>query len=312
VTSVDMIPMSGSGWDNAIGPDNTPAAASGKESWFNRVSPGFFETMRTSIVSGRPFNDRDNMSAPLVAIVNEEFGKRYFPGKNPVGRTFRREAPAGKPETMYQIVGVMRNAKYYELREQPRPVAYFPVAQNDDPGLGINFVVRTRGPVKQSLEDIRSAFAEMSPAIGIEFRFLSQQLEESLARDKLMATLSAAFGFLAALLATIGLYGVISYMVAKRRSEIGVRMALGADQGSVLWLVLKEAMLMVGIGLVAGTAIALAAGKSASSLLYGLEAHDPMTLAAAMGLLAAIAMGASYWPALKASRVDPMVALRDE
>jgi predicted permease len=311
-TSVDMIPMSGSGWDNQIGPDNTPAAASGKEAWFNRVGPDFFKTMQTGIVAGREFSERDNLSAPLVAIVNEEFGKRYFPGKNPVGRTFRREAPAGKPETVYQIVGVMRNAKYYELREQPRPVAYFPVAQNDDPRLGINFLVRTRGPVKPALAEIRQAFAEMSPAIGIEFRFLSVQLEESLAREKLMATLSAAFGFLAALLATIGLYGVISYMVAKRKSEIGVRMALGADQGSVLWLVLREAMAMVGIGLVVGTGMALAAGRSAASLLYGLEAHDPWTLGAAMALLAAIAMGASYWPALRASRVDPMVALRDE
>ncbi len=311
-TSVSMIPMSGSGWDNQIGPDNTPAAASGKEAWFNRVGPNFFRTMQTAIVTGRAFTERDNLSAPLVAIVNEEFGKKYFPGKNPVGRTFRREAPAGKPETVYQIVGVMRNAKYYELREQPRPVAYFPVLQDEEPDLGMHFVVRTRGPVKQSLEDIRQAIAEMSPAIGIEFRFLSQQVQDSLAREKLMASLSAAFGFLAALLATIGLYGVISYMVAKRRSEIGVRMALGADQRSVLWLVLREALLMVGIGLAVGAGIALATGKFAASLLYGLEPHDPLTLAVSMALLAAIAMGASYWPALRASRVDPMVALRDE
>jgi putative ABC transport system permease protein len=311
-TAVDMTPLSGSGWDNEIGVDNNPAAASGKTSWFNRVSATYFRTMNTAILAGRGFNAHDNLTSPLVAVINEEFAKRYFPGKNPVGRTFRREAPAGKPETVYQIVGMMKNTKYYEIREEPRPIAYFPVSQNEDPGLGQQFLVRVRGPVNESLDQIKATFADVSPTIGLEFTFLSRQLEESLLRDRLMATLSASFGFLAALLATMGLYGVISYMVAKRRNEIGLRMALGADRGRVLWLVLREAVYLVGAGLVIGLGIALAAGRTASTLLYGLEPHDPLTLAASVVLLLMVAMAASYVPAYRASVLDPMTALRDE
>jgi ABC-type antimicrobial peptide transport system permease subunit len=162
------------------------------------------------------------------------------------------------------------------------------------------------------MTSVKAAVAEVSPAIGIEFRLLSEQLRESLLRERLMATLSGAFGLLAGLLATLGLYGVISYMVARRRNEIGVRIALGADRGRVIRLVLREAGLLLAVGLVAGAVLSFWAGRTAATLLFGLQAHDPATMIAAMALLAAVALASSYLPARRAARLDPMVALRDE
>jgi predicted permease len=305
-------PISGSGWNNSIGPDGAVAAGSGKESHFNRVGPGYFRTMGTALIAGRDFNDRDTLSAPKVAIVNEEFARKFFNGVNPVGRTFRLEAPAGEPEALYQIVGLVENTKYYQLREDFMPIGFFPIAQGDDPWASATFVLRSTGPVGQMMSNVKAAVAEVSPAIGIEFRLLSGQLQDSLLRERLMATLSGGFGLLAGLLATLGLYGVISYMVARRRNEIGVRIALGADRTRVIRLVLREAGLLLVVGLAAGTLLALWAGRTAATLLFGLQPHDPVTIAAAMALLALVALAASYGPARRAAALEPMVALRDE
>ena len=152
----------------------------------------------------------------------------------------------------------------------------------------------------------------MHPGIGIEFRGLAVQIQESLLRDRLMAVLAGSFGVLAGILATLGLYGVIAYMVARRRNEIGVRVALGADRGRVVMLVLREAALLLAAGLTIGTGLALWAGQAAGALLFGLKPYDPPTLAAAVLLLAGVAMLASYWPALRASRMEPMAALRED
>ena len=309
---VNFTPVSGSSWDNSIGPDGTVAAASGKESWFNQCGPGYFKTLGTPLLAGRDFNDADTLKSPAVAIVNEEFAKKFFGGANPVGRTFRREAPAGKPEPLYQIVGLVKNTKYYELREDPRPIGFFAISQNDDPGFGATFVLRMAGPVRDTLANVKTTVANVNPTIGLQFRFLSRQLEESLLRERLMATLSGCFGLLAALLATIGLYGVISFTVARRRNEIGVRMALGAGRGRIVSMVLREAAILIAVGLVAGGLLALLAGRTASSLLYGLQPHDPPTIAVAMALLTLVALIASYWPARRAAALDPMAALRDE
>jgi ABC-type antimicrobial peptide transport system permease subunit len=159
---------------------------------------------------------------------------------------------------------------------------------------------------------VKTSLASVSPAIGIEFRPLSAQLQDSLLRDRLMATLSAGFGLLAGLLATLGLYSVIAYMVARRRNEIGVRIALGAGRSQVISLVLREAMLLLGVGLTAGVVIALWAGRAAATLLYGLRPYDPLSMVAAIALLTAIALAASYAPARRAAALEPMTALRDE
>lgn len=305
-------PVSGSGWNNDVGPDGSRAAASGKQSFFNRVGPGYFKTMGTRLIAGREFNGRDNLTAPKVAIVNEVFARKFFHGANPVGHTFHMEAEAGKPEPLIQIVGLVANTKYYELREDFLPIGFFPVAQDEDPGPGATFVLRIVGPTAGLTSQMKSAIAAFNPTIGLEFRSFSAQIQESLLRDRLMATLSGAFGFLAGLLATLGLYGVIAYMVARRRNEIGVRIALGADRARVIRLVMREALLLLAFGLAAGIVLAFWAARAAATLLYGLKPYDPVSMAAAIVLLAVIALAASYAPARRAAALEPMTALRDE
>jgi predicted permease len=305
-------PVSGSGWNNDIGPDGSTAAASGKESYFNRVAPGYFHTMGTQLIAGRDFNDHDTVSSPKVAIVNQVFARKFFGGANPVGHTFHLEAEAGKPEPLIQIVGLVENTKYYELREDFIPIGFLPIAQDEDPGSGATLVLRVRGSPGDLMNSIKATVGEVNPSIGLEFRSFSTQLQESLLRDRLMATLCGAFAFLAALLATLGLYGVIAYMVARRQNEIGVRMALGADRARVIGLVLREALVLLMVGIVAGVVIAIWSGRAAATMLYGLRPYDPVTLAAAVVLLGAIGLAASYAPARRAAALEPMIALRDE
>jgi putative ABC transport system permease protein len=307
-----LTPVSGSGWDSPIRPDGPGTSESGKDSFFNRIGPGYFKTMGTAVVDGRDFDDRDTLSSPKVAIVNQAFARKFFGGANVVGRTFHVEASAGKPDPQYQIVGVAKNTKYYELREEFLPIAFLPMAQDDDPGASATFVLRTRGSVGGAMREVAGAVAEVSPAIDVQFRSFSGQLQESLLREKLMATLSGGFGLLAGLLATLGLYGVIAYMVARRRNEIGLRIALGADGGRVIRMILREAGVMLAVGLVIGGLLAVWAGQTATALLYGLKPYDPITMVAAMGLLTAVAMAASYGPARRAAAVEPMTALREE
>jgi predicted permease len=307
---VSFTPVSGSGWNERARKDGT--AGQGKNANFNRVGPGYFRTMGTALLAGRDFDDRDTLNSPKVAIVNDAFVRQIFDGVSPLGRSFRVEGDAGKPDPVYEIVGIVKNTKYYELREEFVPISFLPIAQDDDPGPGARFVVRTSGPLADVTNGIKAAVSSVHPEIGIEFRVLSTQLENSLMRDRLMATLSGAFGLLAGFLATLGLYGVIAYMVERRRNEIGVRMALGADRGRVIRLVLREASLLIVAGLIVGTGLALWAGQAASTLLFGLKPHDPVTLAGAIALLALVALLASYGPARRASRLDPMNALREE
>jgi predicted permease len=309
---VGMTPVSGSGWNQSVRPEGAGAGESGKNSMFNRASPGYFRTMGTTLIAGRDFDERDTLTSPKVAIVNEAFAKTFFAGANPVGRSFRYEAGAGEQDPVFQIVGLVKNTKYYQLREDPLPIGFFPITQDERPGAGANYVLRTAGSIGEIMRGVTTAVGEVSPAIGIEFRPLSRQIKESLLRDRLMATLSGGFGLLAGFLATLGLYGVISYMVARRRNEIGVRIALGADRGRVIGMVLREAGLLLVVGLVFGLLLAVWAGRAAATLLFGLQPHDPATLIAAVLLLAAVALAASYGPARRAAALEPMQALRDE
>ena len=309
---INATPIGGEVWDQGIGMDGAPAASSHKQAWFNRISPAYFRTMGTHVVAGRDFTEHDTLGSTKVAIINKEFANKFLPGVNPLGHTFRIEADAGKPEPLFQIVGVVQNTKYEDLRENFRPIGFFPIAQNDNPDSGANFVVRISGSPASVTHSAKAAVAAISPSIGIEFRPLSVQLADSLLRERLMATLSAAFSFLAALLATLGLYGVIAYMVARRRKEIGIRMALGSDRAGIISLVLREAALMLAIGLSAGIVISLWAGQLAEALLYEIKPRDFLSLSLACVLLGAIALVASYLPARRAAGADPMAALRTE
>jgi putative ABC transport system permease protein len=307
---VDMTPVSGSGWDQNAWADGS--AGPRVDALFNRAGPGYFHTMGTSLVAGRDFDPHDNLTAPKVAVVNEEFARTIFHGKNPVGRSFRREESADKPDTLFLVVGLVRNTKYYELREDFRPIAFVSEDQDEDPSPHGSFVLRTNAPLGEFFRAAEGAVTEIHPGLAIEFTVLTTQIKESLMRDRLMATLAGAFGLLAGSLAVLGLYGVIAYMVARRRNEIGVRIALGASRGRVIALVLREAVLLLGIGLTLGTALAIWAGQAAASMVYGMTPRDPLTLGGAVALLAIVALFASYGPAWKAARLQPMDALRDE
>ncbi len=303
-------PVSGSGSNDTTWADGSTGEH--RTSNFLWASPGYFKTMDTGFVSGRDFDDRDGLGSPKVAIINEKFAKDTFGDENPLGRSFRVQGQAGKPDPMYQVVGVVRNTKYYELREDFKPIAFLPISQIETPGADATVILRTSAPIGGVLRAATVAVAEVNPGIGIEFSVLTTQLKESLMRDRLMAALAGAFGILAGSLAVLGLYGVIAYMVARRRNEIGVRIALGAGRRRVIQMVLKEAALLVGIGLVVGIALALWAARAATSMLYGLKPYDPVTLGGATALLAVVALIASYGPAYRASRLEPMDALREE
>jgi predicted permease len=307
---VDMTPVSGSGWNQNTWADGSTGAR--LDTMFNRCGPGYFQAMGTSFIAGRDFNQHDDLNAPKVAIVNEEFARKTFPGKNPVGLTFRREESGDHPDPVFQVVGLIRNTKYYELREDFKPIVFVPEAQDDDPGPGATFVLRTNASLGEFYRNAERAVAEVNPEMGVDFTVLTTQIKESLMRDRLMAALAGAFGVLAGSLAVLGLYGVIAYMVARRRNEIGVRLALGSSRERVIRLVLREAVVLLAIGLAVGTVFALWAGQTAASLVYGLTPRDPVTLGGAVVLLAIVALLASYGPAWKASRLQPMEALRDE
>jgi len=307
---VAMTPISGSGWDQNVWADGSSGPR--VDGMFNRVGPGYFRTMGTSFMAGRDFNEHDNLTATKVAIVNEEFAKKIFHGQNPVGRSFRREESADKPDSLFLVVGLVRNTKYYELREDFRPIAFVPADQDEEPGPGGTFVLRTNAALGVFYREAEEAIDDVHPGLGIDFAVLTAQIKESLMRDRLMAALAGAFGLLAGVLAVLGLYGVIAYMVARRRNEIGVRIALGASRAQVIGLILREAVLLLAVGLTLGTALAVWAGQAAESLVYGLKLRDPVTLGGAVALLAIVALLASYGPAWRASLLQPMDALRDE
>jgi predicted permease len=304
-----IVPVSGSGWNQNVVIDGHKRKENVN---FNRVSDHYFKTMGTPLVAGRDFDERDAAGAPKAAIVTESFARVFFDGQNPLGRTFQIDERPGLPSPEYQIVGLARDSKYGDLRDAFEPLAYLSVLQDDDPGQSLSVIVRSNAPLTQITGSIGAALHDVHPSIIVEYETLASQVRNSLLRDRLMATLSGFFGGLAALIAMIGLYGVMSYSVMRRRNEIGIRMALGADRREVLVMVMREALTLLAVGLAIGLASAVAAARSASAMLFGLQPHDPATLAAAAAALAIVAMAASYLPALRASRLEPTTALREE
>jgi predicted permease len=277
--------------------------------YVNLVAANFFETMEMPILLGRGPGPRDDARAPKVAVINQTMARKYFGEQSPIGRRFG----LGGPETSGQIeiVGVARDAKYTDLRRETPPTVYTPY-QQESPGQ-VNFAVRTADDPEALATSVREAVREVDenlPLFGVKTQ--SQQADESLAQERLFATLSSFFGLLALLLASIGLYGVMSYSVTRRTNEIGIRMALGAQRRDVIRLVLRETLLLVLIGLLIGLGTSLATTRLISSLLFGLTPNDPVTIALAALLLIAVATVAGYLPARRGSRVDPMVALRHE
>jgi putative ABC transport system permease protein len=305
-----IVPLSGDGighdilLDGAPDDENTPAAA------FNYITPGYFETLQTRLLAGRDFDEHDTIGSPNVVIVNETFAKKYAKGANPVGIKFR--VRRFQQITPCEVVGLVQDTKYADLREDFYPIVYTDKAQNPNPSADAQILVRSSGSLVELMSAIKAAATEANPNMDLSFSVLRKTVENGLLRDRLMARLSGFFGGLAVLLAVIGLYGVISYTVARRRGEIAIRMAMGASRNGIVKLVMQEASLLLAVGLIAGTTLALASGKAAAGMLFGLKPWDVPTFALALAGLSVVAGIASLMPALGASRLDPMVALRDE
>ncbi len=309
---VAFTPFSGYGWNGDVHADNDVARTGGKQSWFNRVGPRYFATIGAPLLAGRDFDKHDDLNAPKVAVVNQTFAKRFFGGKNPVGRSFRVEELAGKPDSVYEIVGLVADTKYNDLREGEPGIAFFPAEQDPQPGNERTFVIRGRGSLDALQSAIQREMTQVDSNLLVDFSVLEVQIQQSVLRERLMATLSLAFGVLAACLSTLGLYGVMSYIVARRKNEIGVRFALGATRGNVYRLIAKDATIMVAVGLLFGVIVSLCLSRYAESLLFELKASDPLTLILAGALLAMTAAIATLLPARRAARLEPIAALRVE
>ena len=304
--------LAGDEWDSSMAVEGyTTKPGEWVDPHMNFVSPDYFKTLNVPVLTGREFRMTDGRGAPKVCIVNEKFARRYFHDGNAVGRHIGMGGdPGTKLDT--EIVGVVRDAKYESMRDEMPIEVYQPYHQVTFV-LGMYAYVRTARNPEQTFSTIRRIVNGLDPNLPVfQMKTIDQQMEESLLTERLVASLSAAFGFLATLLAAIGLYGVMAYTVARRTREIGVRMALGANSGDVVWLVMKEVLLLVGIGIAVGMPAALALTRLVKAQLYGIQPNDAATLAwAALGI-AFVALMAGYVPARRATRVDPMQALRWE
>ena len=309
VAQVFTVPLSGSFWNNAIVTGGAEQVGSVN---FNRVGPGYFQTMRTPLLAGRDFSEHDTLQSARVAIVSESFVKKYFPRGGALGQSFQIAAAVGEPRPFIEIVGIARDTKYADLREPFEPLAYVAMAQSEEPDDAPAFVLHAATPLPAVTAAATRAVAEINPAIAVRYLALDSRIRGSLLRERLMAALSGAFGALAILIATVGLYGVMAYTVARRRVEIGIRMALGADRGAVLRLIVRDAGALLLAGIIIGTGLAALAGRSAGALLYELNPWDPATLAIAIGSLGSVTLLASWIPAWRASRLEPTVALRED
>lgn len=278
--------------------------------FLNRVSEHYFETMRTPVLAGRAFDSRDDLTAPLAIVINESAARHFFGGANPIGKTIAMKERTGTD--LYRVIGVAKDAKYNRLNEPQRHIGYLAAAQDTGPSPSLNYSVRGQGRVDALIPSVRAAFSGVNRDIALEFRDLETQVNESLLRPRMVALLSTIFGSLALLLAIVGLYGITNYAVAQRRSEIGIRIALGAQPRSVIWLMLRDVAILAVAGVALGLAGSLAAGHLVVSLLFGVRFNDPMQLAGA-GLTLAVAIAlAAYLPARRAAQGDPMAALRQE
>jgi len=298
-------------------PDDHPQA------YMNQIGPGYFATLGVPIIAGRDFRLTDNRvikradatddfdTTPTTVVINEKFAQKFFAGRNPVGMHLGFGTDPGTHTDM-EIIGVVKDIKYTNLRDEIPIQAYVPYMNSPYLG-GMTIYVRTEGEPNQLISSVRAKMRELDANVPIyAMRTMEEQISNSLSTERMIASLSSVFGFVATVLAIIGLYGVMSYSVAQRTREIGIRMALGAEQGKVIGMVMREVVTLIAIGVGVGVPAALALTRMVKSQLYGLEAHDPWTLGLATGLLAIVACAAGYVPALRASRVDPMKALRYE
>ena len=302
-----ITPISPEGWAQPVKPEGIVAKSPRDTLMFlNRISPGYFATLRTPMLLGRDFGNRDELNAAKTIIVNESAARQFFGAANPIGKTIGIDAD------VYQIVGVVKDTKYNRINEEVRRIGYLAAGQDAEPRPTIRFTLRSDVPAETLIPAVRAAIGDVNRGISLEFRNLESQVSESLLLPRTVALLSSVFGSLALLLAMVGLYGITSYAVTRRKGEIAIRMALGAPRQSVVWLMLRDVVMLLALGMAAGLAASLAAGRLVTSLLFGVQPRDPMQLAGAAAILAAATALAAYVPARRAARLDPMAALREE
>jgi len=307
-----LTPIAGSTWNTTVQVDGFKSERRGDDSMFlNYITPDFLEATGTPLVAGRNFNATDTKDSPKVAIINETAARRFYGNKNPIGLTYRTRSFNNEWKAI-EVVGITRDAKYRSLRDDVPPTAYLPFSQNDPPGLGATIVVKSATGASAQAPVVTSALMSISKDIPVTFRTFESQVRDSLVQDRLMATLSALFGVLALTVAAVGLAGLVSYSINRRRAEIGIRAALGASPRSLIWLVLRDVALLTGIGLVIGVGVSMATGRFVATMLYGLKPDDPTTLGIAVATLIGVAIVAGYIPARRAARIDPMECLRSE
>jgi len=308
-----VTPVSGSTWQFAVERiDDRVLGEKDRGVYVNLVSPGWFQAYGTRFLGGRDFTDRDTKSAPHVVIVNEAFARKFTNGGSPIGHHFRQPDYPDRPAFDQEIVGYVQDAIYRSLRAPVPPTMYVPIAQQGEAPSGISISVRTNaGSPALLTKSVAAAFSAVNPDITMTFRLLSEQVNNSLIQERVVAMMSGFFGALALLLAGLGLYGVTSYAVNRRRTELGIRMALGAAPAGVIGLVLRRVGILVATGVVVGGGISWVLARFVSTLLYGLDKHDPLTLAGAAVILSLIGALAGWLPARRASRLDPAQVLRE-
>jgi predicted permease len=308
-----VTPISGSTWNNRIElPDGPDLPENERLTFINLISADWFRTYATPLLAGRDFSSADAAGSKPVAIVNETFARKFNYGRNPIGIRVRQPGYGSRPSIEREIVGYVRDAAYRSLREPVPPTMYIPFGQQPEPPSSMSLSVRSAGGPPALLT--RSIAASVGPVhrdLTLTFRPLADQVNAALTQERIVAMLSAFFGFLALLLAGLGLYGVTSYAVSRRRAEIGIRLALGAAPSGVVSMVLRRVAILVTIGVIAGAGVSLWASRFITTLLYGLQPRDPVTLAGAAATLAVIGALAGWLPARRASRIDPAQVLRD-
>jgi predicted permease len=305
-----IAPISGSGWNDHIGQlGGAPTASS--RTWVNAITPGWFQTMSIRRIKGRGFRPGDRVGAPPVTVVNEAFARRFLPGRDPIGQ--RVEAGGPRDRQQYEVVGVVSDAVYRSLREGIVPTMYLPLAAQPTLGASINLTVSTSTVVRADADRlIADALRGVDPGLTFTPRDFEQYIRGGTTQERLVAMLSGFFGALALLLAAVGLYGLVAHAVDVRRTEIGIRMALGANRLGVLWLVFRRVGVMLALGLGAGLAISLWAARFVGPLLFRLEPRDAATYAGAVAVLVTAGLLAAWIPARRAARLDPALVLRDQ
>jgi predicted permease len=307
-----VTPVGNNTWNDVFRTEGfTAKSEDDATAWVNSVSDGYFRTLGIPILAGRDFGQRDGPGAPKVAIVNEAMAKHFFGSTAALGRRFQRQE-GNNWSAPIEVVGVVGTTKYHSMRDSAQAIAYFPRSQLSPEAQQMSIEVRTNGIPTGLVPDVTKAITSVNPRITLDITTLEQQVNESLVLARSIAALSGFFGVLAMLLATIGLYGIMAYTVARRRNEIGVRIALGAEQTRVVRMVLGEVLVIVIAGVVLGVALSAGATRLMASFLYGVRPTDPATLAAAVVVLALVGVSAAALPAWRASRLDPVAALREE